>query len=441
MPDLDLRLLRSLKTIAQWCPVKPSEPKQLRFLLDPASSQLFGGAAGGGKSVALCMGALSGVHDPKWAALLLREELTSAELAGGIIDIMQQWSIEAGWEASGVKWDGQNSKWKWPNGAVIQFGYAKGGNHTRYLGSAWDFVGWDEAVLSSETALREVQSRLDRGRADMPARFRAATNPGTVAAQSHDYLYREFVDRAAEGRYLPSLLTDNPGIDHQRYLARLRDSLTAERYAALVHGTWEAEWVAGASWDPEDIHYVDPADVDGWGWVLMIDPSASGGPDADECGALLAMIDEAGMVIMEDLSRRERPAVWAERLAQVAREHNARVLIESNLAGSVDRLTEATDREPDEPIDVDLSPWGVVVERVPVRGAKQMRHVPVARLCRQGRIRFSESLRGGPLVRQMLTWVPSATGTRKKHGSPDRVDALSVGATVLDGSVVVSLRG
>ena len=409
------RLAESLRVLAQWCPQKPS-PKQLQFLLDPTPTQLYGGAVGGGKSVAMLMGALQGVNKAAWRALVLREDLTDLELSGGMIDIAKTWARKCGWVEYGVRWVHTGKRWVFPSGAILQFGYAAGGQHSRYLGSEWDYIGWDEAVLSSQVALREVASRLNRGGSKhLPQRFRMGSNPGNIEGRSHKYLYDEFVTRQSEGRFMPSYLTDNPGIDADKYLLRLKDSLTTERYRQLVEGEWLPDWSPSAVWEKRDIHFVDCHPSHVRGWCIGVDPSASGGEDADECGIVVAALTDYGLHVTEDLSMRAKPSVWSAVVADRARALGATVYVEANLAASAERLEESTDG------DQEYNLPGVRTVRVYVRGAKQLRHAPLAIACRVKDITFAPSLEGGELVRQMLTWSPLLRG---KHSSPDRIDAV-----------------
>ena len=64
------------------CPLRPS-PRQEAFLLLPVFEAFFGGAAGGGKSVALLMDALQYSDVPGYAALLLRPTLPSCSWPAG----------------------------------------------------------------------------------------------------------------------------------------------------------------------------------------------------------------------------------------------------------------------------------------------------------------------------------------------------------------------
>jgi hypothetical protein len=75
------------------CPLRPS-PRQEAFLLPAVLEAFYGGAAGGGKSLALLMAALQYSDVPGYAALLLRPTLAELQLAGGLIELRT-----AGWPA------------------------------------------------------------------------------------------------------------------------------------------------------------------------------------------------------------------------------------------------------------------------------------------------------------------------------------------------------
>ena len=75
-----------------------------------------------------------------------------------------------------------------------------------------------------------------------------------------------------------------------------------------------------------------------------------------------------------------------------------------------------------------------MLDRPHVSGSKQSRHVVTAIRCRRGEVVFAEGLRGGPLVEQMVTWVPPSSGARRRGGSPDRIDALVMLVHLGDGA-------
>src|SRR5262245_15565615 len=74
-----------------WIKHKPTA-KQAEFLaLAEASEVLYGGAAGGGKSDALLMGALQFVDVSGYAAILFRRTYTDLSLPGALMSRATEW--------------------------------------------------------------------------------------------------------------------------------------------------------------------------------------------------------------------------------------------------------------------------------------------------------------------------------------------------------------
>ena len=65
--------------------------KQQLFLLLDCQEAFYGGAARGGKSVALLMAALQYVDVPNYAALILRRTFPQLSIEGGLIPMSHQW--------------------------------------------------------------------------------------------------------------------------------------------------------------------------------------------------------------------------------------------------------------------------------------------------------------------------------------------------------------
>jgi hypothetical protein len=74
----------------RYTPIDPS-PKQASFLSWAGREALFGGAGGGGKSIALLMAALQFCDVPGYNALIFRRSLTDLELPDGLIDVSRDW--------------------------------------------------------------------------------------------------------------------------------------------------------------------------------------------------------------------------------------------------------------------------------------------------------------------------------------------------------------
>src|SRR3954453_12803391 len=91
-----------------YCPVTPTA-RQAAFLEREDLEVFFGGAAGGGKSVALLMGALQYVDRPGYAALIIRKDLPRLGLAGGLIPRSHEWLA-----GSDAKWNQSRRQWQFP---------------------------------------------------------------------------------------------------------------------------------------------------------------------------------------------------------------------------------------------------------------------------------------------------------------------------------------
>jgi len=237
------------------CPLRPS-PRQEAFLLLLATEVFFGGAAGGGKSLALLMSALQYSDVPGYAALLLRPTLSELQLAGGLIELSHEWLA-----ATRASWSADTRTWRFPGpgqkansgGASLSFGYlANGDDLGRYAGTSFSYLGFDELTRFEEShyrrmfrVLRQPSGVRDKAAApdgtrlpDVPARVRAASNPG---GPGHAWVKARFVDpltRNSGARFLPSRLADNPHLDQADYAARLAELPLAER-ERLLHGDWE----------------------------------------------------------------------------------------------------------------------------------------------------------------------------------------------------------
>ena len=406
------RLALQIPTMQLWSPIKPS-PKQLRWCLDPRQAAMFGGAAGGGKSAGQLMAALMYVDQPHYRALIARETSTELTKPGALVDVAHKWLDD-----TAAVWSAKESTWTFPSGARIVFGHLAEHNYQRYLGSEWHAIFLDECTTISPVAARELRTRLRRAPGDdVPLRFRVSTNPG---GDYHAWWKEQYVDT---GLLVRSYIEDNPGLDADEYRITLREATTASRFAQLADGDWDSVAHEGASWDPKDIIFVpapDPSRI--MRYVVGVDTSASASETADECGILLgAELLDGTLVVLEDHSHRARPAAWSAAVSDLSARYTADVVVEANLSGAAHHS---------ELFAAD----GAMLDRVHVSGSKQSRHVVTAIRCRRGEVVFAEGLRGGPLVEQMVTWVPPSSGARRRGGSPDRIDALVMLVHLGDGA-------
>lgn len=232
-----------------YCPWKPNAGPQSAYLLDFGRESLYGGAAGGGKSIALMMAASQFLHVPGYSALLLRKTYADLERPGALMDIADQW-----WKGRpGVWFDRNNHRYTFatPDGGRSQIMFGGLDNETdrfKYQGGAFHFVGYDELTQFKERDYRYLFSRMRRVRegalSRIPIRMRCTTNPGGVG---HEWVYKRFIakweawKKGNAGRpprnFWPALLADNPKLDQEDYI-RSMDELDPVTRAQLLRGDW-----------------------------------------------------------------------------------------------------------------------------------------------------------------------------------------------------------
>lgn len=225
---------------------------------------MFGGAAGGGKSIALLAAALQYVDWPGYSAVLFRRTFADLSLPGALIPISHEWL-----QGTAARWDGQRSRWTFPSGALLTFGYLETEiDKYRYQGMEAQFLGFDELTQFKESQYLYLHSRLRRTvnlKADLPLRVRSATNPGGTG---HQWVYDRFINpksRKRECVFIPAKLEDNPHLDAEGYESSLAalDHITRRQ---LRHGDWDirpegnafrSEWLRYWSMDDNaDTYYL-----------------------------------------------------------------------------------------------------------------------------------------------------------------------------------------
>ena len=297
----------------RYCTLQPSA-RQEAFLLLSVLEALYGGAAGGGKTVALLMAALQHADVPGYHALLLRISLAEFHLPGGLIELSHDWLA-----TSKAVWSGEQKQWRFPGpgragagGATLGFGYLADLNDVgRYAGTSYSFLGFDELARFSEPQYRRMfrvlrqPSEAERGRfpaapdgttlADVPVRARATSNPG---GPGHGWVKSRFVDPATRHQgaiFLPARLADNPFLDQDAYLHSLAQLPAAER-ERLLRGDWNIP-DEGELFQRDWFEIIDPAQVPEQTravrfWDLASTEPSSAAPDPDYSVGLRLDLDE-----------------------------------------------------------------------------------------------------------------------------------------------------
>ncbi|GHF18097.1 large terminase [Kordiimonas sediminis] len=148
--------------------------------------------------------------------------------------------------------------------------------------------------------------------------------------------------------------------------------------------------------------------------VVGLDPPASAGPGADECGLIAVGLDarSCGYVIADSSSQGLSPLGWAEAAVNLYYEVEAdRIVVEVNQGGAMVRaLLEQIDPS-------------VPIREVYAARGKRVRAEPVAALYEQGRVKHAGVF---PILEdQLCSYTGLATfGAGSNARSPDRMDAL-----------------
>ena len=224
------------KTILEnkWLPHTPT-PHQTEFLCLACREALYGGAAGGGKSDALLMGALQFVDMPGYSSILFRRTYNDLALPGALMDRAMEWL-----GGTSAHWNSMKHIWTFPSGATLTFGnleYER--DKFRYQSAEFQYIGFDELTQFTELQYRYLFSRLRRlENTFIPLRMRSASNPGNIG---HDWVKRRFLTEGAkhDRAFIPARLEDNPYLDRAKYVESLNqlDPITRKQY---LKGDWSA---------------------------------------------------------------------------------------------------------------------------------------------------------------------------------------------------------
>lgn len=262
----------------------PNPGPQTEFLAAPEREVLYGGAAGGGKSMGLLADPLRYFGNPNFNGLILRR--TNDELRELV------WKSQELYPQAypGAKWQEKKSQWVFPSGARLWMTYLEREEDVlRYQGQAFSYIGFDELTQhSTPFAWNYMRSRLRTTDPDLPIFMRATTNPG---GPGHQWVKQMFIDPSPPNtafaatdletgetltypehhekagiplffrRFIPATLKDNPYLFKEgSYEANLL-SLPEMQRRQLLEGDWAIAEGAAFPEFKQGVHVVEPFDI------------------------------------------------------------------------------------------------------------------------------------------------------------------------------------
>lgn len=238
--------------------------QQAKFHDATEDEVLYGGSAGGGKSVAIVIeGIRACIRYPGIRVLLVRR--TFDELAESIFPVLAKFGYAA---AVGGTWNVTARELRFSNGSLFRFRYLETADDaTRRQGGEYQLLLVDEATLMPPGVVDILKYERLRSGSGIPVLgTRLTCNPG---GPSHAHVKARYIDGTAHGtkvvadeqgltvRFIQAKATDNPHLD-AGYRRRLDAIPDPQRRAAMRDGDWDqfagmmfAEW-------RRDRHVLDP---------------------------------------------------------------------------------------------------------------------------------------------------------------------------------------
>lgn len=218
---------------------------------------LYGGEAGGGKSMLARAVALTLCHMwPGARVPIFRRTYPELEDTH-IIKVMTEW-------AGTGYYHGGTHEWRFHNGSTVPFRHCeREADVFRYMSAEWDGLVIDEATQFTEFQISTLRSRVRATRPRWRPVVLHTANPGGVG---HTYFKKHFVDVGRDGVpytgenfrrcFLRARLSDNPslGSDYKRMLSAISDP---DLRKALEEGDWDIFSGQFLRWRADD-HIVDP---------------------------------------------------------------------------------------------------------------------------------------------------------------------------------------
>lgn len=258
-----------------WKPTKRQE--EFATIPDSVREGVYGGAAGGGKSELLVMLPIirKFYQQSRFKGILFRRTFPELEKS-----LILRTESDGYYKGTGAEYNRQLRRWRWPSGAILDFGYAEHEQDVRkYDTTEYNYVGFDE--LTSFTEFQYMYIAFTRARSSdsrLPVIIRSGTNPGNIG---HGWVRARFIEPAPYGTiirdkktglqriFIQSLVTDNPHLmkADPNYVRGLEMLTSEAEKRAKLYGDWWTfsgqvfdDWRAEPYTDePDNARHVIPA--------------------------------------------------------------------------------------------------------------------------------------------------------------------------------------
>lgn len=404
-------------------PIQPTT-KQAAFLQLPHREAFYGGAAGGGKSVALLAAALRFVDVPGYSALLIRRSYMELQQPNGLIDLSKRWL-----GTTDAKWRQDTYTWRFPSGATLTFRYLDRGSELGFLGGEYQFIGIDEVTEIEESQYRFLFSRLRRSAGStIPVRMRSASNPYGPGA---DWVRQRFVEEGSTNRriYVRAVFEDNPHLDLEAYDESLSE-LAPDVRRQLREGDWDVrpdgglfrrEWFGTRRLERHEI----PTGLAVCRFWDLAATEPLRGTDPDYTAGVLLGRDPTGIFYVLDVARTRSTPHRVERLVAEVAERDRILCFERDLRAPIVRM----EQEPGAAGKAIVDHYHrSVLTRFDFRGvissgSKEARAAPVSSHAEAGHVHLTRGSWNEDLIDELSSFP---------HGRhDDQIDALGGAFSVL----------